>query len=107
MAVLGNTPDAYGQTWHLPCDNDRKNYQEIIQIAENVVGHKVSYKVLPNWQHWLASLFSKPLKETRELLPRYSCDNLFDSSKFQKRFPDFRITTYEEGIRATLEQSSS
>ena len=21
MALLGNTPDAYGQTWHLPCDD--------------------------------------------------------------------------------------
>jgi nucleoside-diphosphate-sugar epimerase len=21
LALLGNTPDAYGQTWHLPCDD--------------------------------------------------------------------------------------
>ena len=23
-ALLGNTPDAFGQSWHLPCDTDRK-----------------------------------------------------------------------------------
>ena len=24
LAALGNTPDAFGQTWHLPCDDDRE-----------------------------------------------------------------------------------
>lgn len=29
-------------------------------------------------------------------------DNIFDSSKFKKRFPEFKVTTYEEGIKAIL-----
>src|SRR5690606_2738911 len=40
MALIGNTPDAYGQTWHLPCDPDRLTYDEMIDIASHVVGKK-------------------------------------------------------------------
>jgi len=33
-----------------------------------------------------------------ELLPRYEHDNIFDDSKFRKRFPEFQITSYRQGI---------
>ncbi|MFC3244523.1 NAD-dependent epimerase/dehydratase family protein [Gordonia humi] len=36
MALLGNTADAYGQTWHLPIDPDRKTYAELIGLAAEV-----------------------------------------------------------------------
>ncbi|WP_425390128.1 hypothetical protein [Ekhidna sp.] len=47
-------------------------------------------------------MFNSNLKETKELLPRYAIDNLFVSDKFKKAFPDFKVTTYEEGIKAIL-----
>jgi UDP-N-acetylglucosamine 2-epimerase (non-hydrolysing) len=37
MGLIGNTPDAYGQTWHLPIDPDRLTYAEMIDIAADVV----------------------------------------------------------------------
>lgn len=46
----------------------------------------------------LGSFFNKQLKELQEILPRYKCDNIFISNKFKKRFPEFDITTYQEGI---------
>lgn len=48
--------------------------------------------------------FSSNWKELRELLPRYAHDNLFMSARFKNRFPEFPITTYEEGIKTILEQ---
>jgi hypothetical protein len=36
MALLGNTPDAYGQAWHLPCDDQRLTYQQFIQLASEI-----------------------------------------------------------------------
>jgi hypothetical protein len=42
------------------------------------------------------------VRETKELFPRYKIDNIFDSSKFKKRFPDFEVTTYQEGIEDIL-----
>ncbi|MBO0441233.1 NAD-dependent epimerase/dehydratase family protein [Candidatus Enterococcus ikei] len=98
MALIGNTEDAYGQTWHLPCD-DSKTYSEIINFSEQILKKKLPYTVLKMWQFNLGSRFSHQLKELKELLPRYQEDNIFVSDKFKERFPEFKITTMEEGIQ--------
>lgn len=36
LALLGNTPDAYGQTWHLPCCEDRITYAQFVSMACSV-----------------------------------------------------------------------
>ena len=38
MALLGNTPDAIGQTWRLPIDPDRETYAQLVEIASEVAG---------------------------------------------------------------------
>jgi len=40
-----------------------------------------------------------------ELLPRYRGDNVFDSSEFTRRFPDFAVTSYRDGIAQVLGES--
>lgn len=97
-ALLGNTPDAYHQTWHLPCDNNRLTQKEFIQFTSEIYGEKLDYIILKNWMIRIISLFNPAMKETIELLYRYKVDNIFDSSKFKRRFPDYKITTYQEGI---------
>lgn len=102
MALIGNTPDAYGQTWHLPVDPDRLSYRQMIDIASEVVGRKVPYTTVPRWAFRMGGLFSPALREVEELLPRYRQDNVFDSSKFAARFPGFEITSYRDGIAELL-----
>ncbi|MEV8470740.1 SDR family oxidoreductase [Ralstonia sp. UNC404CL21Col] len=98
LAALGNAPDAFGQTWHLPCDDDRPTYKQFVALASEVFGREASYTVIGKWAMTAAGLFSKPVREIRELLPRYEQDNLFDSAKFKRRFPEFNVTTYREGL---------
>lgn len=100
MALLGNTPDAYGQTWHLPCDDDRLTYRAFIDLAAEQFGTAPRYRVLKRWQLRLAGLFSRRIRDAAELLPRYEADNIFVSSKFKARFPDFSVTTFAEGLAA-------
>lgn len=98
LAVLGNSPDAYGQTWHLPVDHNRLTYREFVTAATTAFGRKADYQVLPEWMLRTAGIVSAPAREIRELLPRYRQDNLFDSTKFQTRFPEFEVTTYRAGL---------
>lgn len=98
MALIGNTPDAYNQTWHLPCDDNRLTYKALVDLTSRIYGRTLEYSVIKRWQFQLGSLFNKRLKELLELLPRYNEDNIFISDKFKQRFPDFNITTYESGI---------
>lgn len=97
LALLGNTPDAYGETWHLPTDSSI-TYRNLINKVENITNKKVNYIVLPMWMFKVGSLFNKQVKELVELLPRYKYDNIFKSQKFKKQFPDFKTTTFDEGI---------
>lgn len=100
MALLGNTPDAYGQTWHLPCDDQRLTYSQFVKLAAEIFGAEPRYTVLKRWQLGLAGLFSQRIRDAAELLPRYEADNIFVSDKFKQRFPDFRVTTFREGLGA-------
>lgn len=98
LARLGSTPDAYGQTWHLPVDEERPTYRALVALAADVFGADARHIVIPKWLLSTAGVFSSGAREIRELLPRYQHDNRFDSSKFAHRFPDFRVTTFHEGL---------
>ncbi|KUI03755.1 NAD-dependent epimerase/dehydratase family protein [Mycobacterium sp. IS-3022] len=98
MGLIGNTPDAYGQTWHLPTDPERLTYAQMIEIASDVTGRDIRYTTVPEIAFKVSGLFNPAVKEASELLPRYRGDNIFDSSKFATRFPDFKVTTYRDGI---------
>lgn len=100
MALLGNTSDAYDQTWHLPCDDDRLTYRGLIDLAARQFNTASRYTVLKRWQLRLAGLFSQPIRDAAELLPRYASDNIFLSDKFKARFPDFQITPIRDGLAA-------
>lgn len=97
-ALIGNTPDAYGQTWHLPVDESHPTYKEFIALASTIYGKDLKYSMVPKFVFQIGSWFNPKVKELLELLPRYAYDNLFDDTKFRKRFPDFRVTTYKQGI---------
>jgi nucleoside-diphosphate-sugar epimerase len=97
-ALIGNTPDAFGQTWHLPVDKSHPTYKEFIKIASGIYGKDLEYSVVPKFIFRIGALFNKKVKELLELLPRYEHDNIFDDSKFRKRFPEFKVTSYKQGI---------
>ncbi len=103
MALIGNTPDAYGQTWHLPCDPDRLTYLGMIEVASQITGREIPYTTVPLLVFKAGGVLNRSVREVVELLPRYRGDNIFDSAKFAARFPDFEVTTYEEGIAQILE----
>lgn len=107
MALIGNTPDAYGQTWHLPCDDNRLTYKQMIDLVSQIYQKEFSYSVVKIWMFKVGGLFNKQAKELQELLPRYEVDNIFISEKFKKRFPDFKVTTYQEGIRLIKHEQES
>lgn len=106
-ALIGNTPDAFGQTWHLPVDESHPTYREFIALASDIYGKKLNYSVVPKFAFKIGSWFNDKVKELLELLPRYEYDNIFDDSKFKKRFPDFEATSYQQGIEQIRKEQLS
>jgi nucleoside-diphosphate-sugar epimerase len=105
MAVIGNASQAYGQTWHLPVDSERPTYRELIDLCSEAWGRHIGYRVMKAWQFRLAGIVSRPVREIWELLPRYAVDNIFVADKFTAAFPEFRVTSYREGIAALAAES--
>lgn len=103
LALIGNTPEVYGQTWHLPCDDNRLTYKGIIEEISKQLGSTIKYDVLNSFTLKIASFFNSNIKETQELLPRYAIDNIFDSSKFKNKFPEFKVTSYKDGIKNIID----
>lgn len=89
---------AFGQTWHLPCPDGHLTYRQFVTLAAEVFGVPLRYRVIGRWALAAAGLVSKQVRELRELLPRYEHDNLFDSTKFKRRFPTFEVTGYRQGL---------
>ncbi len=102
-ALLGNTNDAYNQVWHLPTDSNPLTGREFIALFAKEMKIPARMIVMPLWLIKLLGLFIPVLKEMPEMLYQYDRDYFFDSSKFEKRF-GFKTTTYQEGVKLTVEQ---
>ena len=60
------------------------------------------YVTVKKWMIQMLGVFNKILRESTEMLYQNDSDYLFDSTKFEKAY-NFSPTTYEEGIRLTVE----
>lgn len=101
MAILGNTPSAYNQTWHAPTDKQVLTLKMFAEEAARAFGVQPRYQVLSRFMLGLAGLFIPVVKESMEMLYQNESDYLFSSEKFETAFPEFRVTPYAEGIKAT------
>ncbi len=100
-ALLGNTPDAYNQVWHLPTASDPYTGKEWVEHIAKAFGTKPKIQVAPKWMIHLIGLFVPVMKEMPEMLYQYDRDYVFDSSKFEKRF-GMAPTPYDEGIKEMI-----
>jgi nucleoside-diphosphate-sugar epimerase len=102
-ALLGNTPDAYNQVWHLPTDNSPLTGKDWIELVAGILKRKPAYTVLPSWMVSFIGLFVPLFKELSEMIYQYEQDYIFISSKFEKRF-GFTPVKPEEGIARLISQ---
>ncbi len=99
-ALLGNTPDAYGQVWHLPTDSRPVTGRQIINLIASEYGVQPKISILPKWMLFPLGLFIPVMREMPEMMYQYDRTYFFDSSKFIGRFGT-PATPYEEGVKET------
>ena len=103
-ALLGNTPDAYNQSWHLPTDPATLTGQEWAELFATELNAKPRISALPKFMLKVLGWFIPIMGEFYEMNYQYDQPYFFDSQKFTKRFPDFNITTYREGVKEILKK---
>ena len=102
-ALLGNTPDAWNQIWHLPTDPQRITGREMVSLFANEMKQPDKLSVMPMWLLRLLGIFIPFLREMPEMMYQYSQDYFFDSSKFSQRFA-LQATPYAEGVKTLVKE---
>ncbi len=105
-AMLGNTPDAFNQVWHLPTATNPLTGKEWIETIAKELDVKPTYQIANKFIVSLMGLFMPIMKEVKEMLYQYDRDYVFDSSKFEKRF-NFTPTPYVQGIKEIVKSDYS
>ncbi len=96
-ALLGNTPDAYNQVWHLPTYEGKLTSREWIELLMSAFGQKKKIQAIPVWAMGALGLFVPIIKELKDTSYQLDRDYHFNSSKFNRRF-NFTPTTPETGM---------
>lgn len=105
-ALLGNTPDAYNEIWHLPTAKNPPTGKEWIYAIASAMGKQPKYMVLSKGFVRFLGFFIPIMGEIVEMMYQYDRDYIFDSSKFENKF-DFQTTSYLDGIKEIIEKDYS
>ena len=101
VALLGNTPSAYGQTWHALTSKEPMSGAQFVRLACELAGKPDKLQVAPRWMLGLMGLFVPVLRENMEMMYQFERNYRFDSSKIEKAF-SVQATGYREGVGMTL-----
>jgi len=58
---------------------------------------------MPALMRKILAPFISPIKEVSEMLYQFENEYIMSWKKFKNRFPDFEVTSYENGVKETIE----
>ena len=106
LALLANTPSAYGQVWHVLTSKEAMTGELFVRTACGIAGKPYRLQVVPRWMLSLMGLFVPVIRENMEMLYQLEHDYRFDSTKLETAF-GLTATPYREGIAATMSDDGS
>lgn len=101
LALLGRSPAAFGQTWHVPTSREAITGAGFARLACELAGQPDRLQVVPRWLLKALGLFMPVLRENEEMMYQLEYDYRFDSSKFEAAF-GLHATSYREGVGNAL-----
>lgn len=101
LAVLGRSPEAYGQTWHLPTTREPLTGADFVRLACELANQPYKLQVAPRWILRLMGIFMPVLRENEEMMYQFEHDYRFDSGKIESAF-GLQATPYRQGISESL-----
>jgi nucleoside-diphosphate-sugar epimerase len=104
-ALLANAADTYNQVWHMPTSAEKLTGRQITTLFAKALNKKDGVSVLSKFMIRIIGIFIPFMRELPEMLYQYDRDYFFDSSKFTRRFPDFKITSYAQGVDEIVKSS--
>lgn len=106
LALLGQSPEAFGQIWHAPTSPESITVEDFLRLACEHAGRPYELQVAPRWMLRMMAWFVPVLRENEEMMYQFDHDYRFDSSKFEAAFGKL-ATSYRDGVAACLRPASS
>jgi nucleoside-diphosphate-sugar epimerase len=102
LVALALDEGTHGQVWHLPV-GELITIDAVNEILNEELGTTFKVSYVSKIMRKLLALFIPPITEVEEML--YQFENHYEMScqKFMTHFPDFKITSYKEGISKMVE----
>jgi len=104
LALLGQSPEAFGQTWHLPTaqmlDDAPVTGRALARAVCRLADQPERLQVAPRWLLHAMGWFVPVLRENREMMYQYEHHYRFDSGKIEQAF-GWQSTPYREGLAQT------
>lgn len=102
LVLLGESPEAFGQVWHLPNDQPTITQREVMELVFAETGKPARMYGVRDWMLRLLSPFWSVAREGREMLYQFEQPFVVDSSQFDKAF-QLKPTPLPQAIYETVE----
>ena len=101
LALLARSPEAFGQTWHLPTSTELLTGANFVRMACAAADHPNKMQVAPPWLLSVMGLFAPVLRENAEMMYQFEFDYHFNSAKIESVY-SVLATSYNQGVNACL-----
>lgn len=105
LLLLAQEDSCYGEVWHLPV-SEPFTITEITILINKILNSNFEASYIPSLLRKALSLFIPTLSELNEMIYQFDYDYVMSFEKFKKKFPDFKVTPMEEGLRNMLHSFS-
>jgi nucleoside-diphosphate-sugar epimerase len=101
LVALANDERTFGQVWHLPV-GEPLTMGDIATLLNKELGTDFKLTYLSGFMMKVLALFVSPIREVSEMLYQFNQHYIMSFEKFKKHFPDFKVTSNEEGVKALV-----
>ncbi len=102
IVELAMREDAYGERWNV-AGPGAVIPRYLFETAGKLCGREPKVRIANSIMLAVLGLFNRDIRAMRELYPIYMHPPILDARKLRRLIGDYPVTSYEEGIRRTLE----
>ncbi|MCG2462179.1 NAD-dependent epimerase/dehydratase family protein [Flavobacteriaceae bacterium F89] len=102
LVELALNDDCYGEVWHLPV-GEPITTNGMLAIFNEKLGSYFKVSVMPTLLKKILAIFIPIIKEAKEMEYQFEQKYVMSDSKFRKRFPNFKVSSYQDGVNRMVE----
>ena len=102
LVELALNDDCYGEVWHLPV-GEPITTNGMLAIFNEKLGSNFKVSVMPTLLKTILPIFIPMIKEAKEMEYQFAQKYVMSDHKFRQRFPNFNVSSYQDGVNRMVE----